>query len=406
MTDALASVGDVQLAGGLVDEFDGEIADELDGEVECIRIEQITHDVKTFEFRLCSGQGLAFAPGQYLTFRFPALGIDRCYTISSSANRQDSFTITVKRVAGGNASVYLHDVFAVGDVVRAEGPYGAFSTAVHVREKYLFLSGGSGITPMLSMARTLLGRQPGTPADIVFIHSARTPADIICRAELDEWWAQRGVVVASICSADAPEEAWAGVRGRITEPVLRYLVPDIAERETFVCGPAGYMQTVRAILGALGLAPDRHHEESFRFTGTAPLGAVPEGPSAGAALAAGPEAPPEQVARPEAPPVPLAGPAGGGSSATGAQAACFAVEFRSHGRSIECSEGTTVLAAAHEAGIPAASSCQEGVCGTCKSTLLCGEVEMTHAGGIRPREIKAGKFLPCCSTPKTDLVIE
>jgi ferredoxin len=82
------------------------------------------------------------------------------------------------------------------------------------------------------------------------------------------------------------------------------------------------------------------------------------------------------------------------------------VELRHSGRVIECTPDTTLLAAAAEAGLSLPSSCQEGMCGTCKTTLVSGRVEMNHAGGIRPREIAQGKILLCCSTPCEDLVLD
>ena len=82
------------------------------------------------------------------------------------------------------------------------------------------------------------------------------------------------------------------------------------------------------------------------------------------------------------------------------------VTFARSGCEVACAAGTTVLAAAEQAGIPLPSSCGDGMCGTCKSALLAGQVDMNHHGGIRPREIAAGKFLPCCSTPDGDIVVD
>ena len=84
----------------------------------------------------------------------------------------------------------------------------------------------------------------------------------------------------------------------------------------------------------------------------------------------------------------------------------YTVELRRSGRTLECDEDTTLLAAAAQAGLSLPSSCQEGMCGTCKTTLLSGRVEMQHAGGIRPREIAQDKILLCCSTPREDLVLD
>src|SRR5699024_3841377 len=82
------------------------------------------------------------------------------YSISSAPFGTNTFTITVKRVAGGPVSNHLHDAVAVGDRLHADGPYGLFSTSFHPAEKHLFLSAGSGITPIMSMVRSRLARQP------------------------------------------------------------------------------------------------------------------------------------------------------------------------------------------------------------------------------------------------------
>ena len=96
----------------------------------------------------------------------------------------------------------------------------------------------------------------------------------------------------------------------------------------------------------------------------------------------------------------------GDEDAPGATGRTYAVDFRRSGRTVECDSGTTVLEAAARAGLTLASSCAEGVCGTCKLTLLVGEVDMHHQGGIRPREVREGAFLPCCSTPLGDLEVD
>lgn len=84
----------------------------------------------------------------------------------------------------------------------------------------------------------------------------------------------------------------------------------------------------------------------------------------------------------------------------------FRVEFAKTRRVLDCPEDTTVLDAARKAGIRLPSSCAKGLCGTCKSKVTSGTVAMTHAGGIRQREIDAGMALLCCSRPTSDLVIE
>ncbi|HHV20267.1 MAG TPA: 2Fe-2S iron-sulfur cluster binding domain-containing protein [Propionibacterium sp.] len=91
----------------------------------------------------------------------------------------------------------------------------------------------------------------------------------------------------------------------------------------------------------------------------------------------------------------------GSASAVGAE-----LEFRRSGVTVPCQPGSTVLEAALGAGVALRSSCRQGLCGTCKLTLIEGQVDMRHQGGIRQREIDRGFFLPCCSRPVTDLVID
>lgn len=338
--------------------------DDLDDTLVCAQVADITHDVRSFVLRPAEPAAYRFQPGQHLTLTVQMDGqaVSRCYTIASSPWRPDELTITVKRVPGGLVSNWLHDHLRPGDPVVVDGPLGRFSTAHHPAEKYLFLSAGSGITPLMSMLRTIHGARE--PVDVVFVHHARTPADIIFRDELREIEAEHpGVRVVVVCEDDAEHERWTGPRGRVTLPLLLGAAPDLIDREVFTCGPAPYMQAVRGLLAQAGTNPDRCHEESFDLATDAAPVTTSTGPT-------------------------------------------YTVELRRSGRTVECDEDTTLLAAATQAGLTLPSSCQEGMCGTCKTTLLSGRVEMNHAGGIRPREIAKDKILLCCSTPRGNLALD
>ena len=338
--------------------------DDLDDTLVCAQVADITHDVRSFVLRPAEPAAYRFQPGQHLTLTMQMDGqaVSRCYTIASSPWQPDELTITVKRVPGGLVSNWLHDHLRPGDPVVVDGPLGRFSTANHPAEKYLFLSAGSGITPLMSMLRTIHGVRE--PVDVVFVHHARTPADIIFRDELREIEAEHpGVRVVVVCEDDAEHERWTGPRGRVTLPMLLGAAPDLIDREVFTCGPAPYMQAVRGLLAQAGTNPDRCHEESFDLVTDAAPVTTSTGPT-------------------------------------------YTVELRRSGRTVECDEDTTLLAAAARAGLSLPSSCQEGMCGTCKTTLLSGRVEMNHAGGIRPREIDMDKILLCCSTPRGNLALD
>ncbi|RBP67183.1 ferredoxin-NADP reductase [Brevibacterium sanguinis] len=388
----LASPGALASAEPAPDELTG-MVDELTGMVDVVGVTQVARDVKSFELRAGWMDAVDFEPGQYVTVRVPELGLERCYSISSAPFGTNTFTITVRRRPGGPVSTHLHDDVAVGSRLHVDGPYGLFSTSAHPASAHLFVAGGSGITPIMSMVRSLLAAPGESPPDIVLIHNAATPADIVFRSELEQLAEVPGIRVVTMCSRDSAAEVWAGRRGRITAEVLAEVVPGLRDREVFVCGPEGYMDAVRDMLHRLGVAADRVHEESFRFGKTLV-------DRLAAAEAAG------RMGRD------VRGTAGPGATRRGAGDALkgagvgFSVEFTHTGVRVDCDGDTTVLDAALRAGLAMPSSCAEGACGTCKSVLVSGEVDMKHNGGIRPREIAAGKFLPCCSTPKSDLVVE
>ncbi len=347
---------------------------EVDDTLVCRAVRRETHDVMTFVFEAAEPRRFAYRPGQFMTFEFEVEGrvISRCYTIAASPMRPYRISITVKRTQGGAVSGWLHDTLRPGMSVKTLGPMGDFTCAAHPAAKYLFLSAGSGITPLMSMTRA--HHDLASAADVAFVHSARSPADLIFRDELTLMARERPALrVTAICETDAADEPWGGYRGRIDLARLELIVPDFREREVFVCGPSPYMAGVRAMLADAGFDMARHHQESFDFAEL-----LAEDPGAIELT----EAPAEAAAR------------------------TYKVEFTTSRRAIDCPDDRFVLDAAKAAGMRLPSSCTKGMCGTCKSRLVSGTVEMTPAGGIRQREIDQGLILICCSKPTSDLVIE
>jgi ferredoxin-NADP reductase len=230
------------------------------------------------------------------------------------------------------------------------------------------------------MSMTLTLYDLGSDTDVLFVHSARTPSDIIFQRELDLMASTAPTIrVAHVCERDSPREPWVGLRGFLSGEMLRLLTPDLHEREVFCCGPSPYMAAVRRMLVTAGFDMARYHEESFSFEDL-----TVEPPARVDTAGADASQPPRD----------------------GAQAAEFSVEFVRSGRTFRCGADQNVLDAAHEAGLTPASSCGQGMCGTCKTTVLSGTVDMQHQGGIRPREIAQNKLLICCSKPLSDLRID
>ncbi|WP_062610210.1 hybrid-cluster NAD(P)-dependent oxidoreductase [Caballeronia calidae] len=335
----------------------------------CCRVTNETHDVKTFEFRVGDGMPVRFEPGQFMTISANVHGqsVERCYTISSPPTRPYLVSITVKRVPGGVMSNWLHDHMHPGSHLRAYGPSGTFTSTAAAPTKSLYLSAGSGVTPLMSMTRASIDL--GLDRDVVFVHSARTPADIVFRKELHQLTGKSPRFhTFFICEGVGDEADWTGPTGRLSLQQLAAWIPDYAEREVFTCGPAGYMHAVREILREGGHDPSHYHQESFDIT----AGVAPE-----------PVHEEEPVTQ-----------------------ETFTVTLSRSSRAFKMNASETVLSAARKAGVAIPSSCSQGVCGTCKTKLLEGTVDMQHNGGIREREIQKGFRLLCCSRPTSDLVLE
>ncbi|MDY7547507.1 FAD-binding oxidoreductase [Glaciimonas sp. CA11.2] len=366
----------------------------------CIQVRVETHDVKSFIFATPDNSGFTFRPGQFITLELEIEGetINRCYTISSTPTRPHTLSITVKRVPNGSVSNWLHDNLKAGDSVRVLGAAGEFTCVTFPADKYLFLSAGSGITPLMSMARTHFDLSDDR--DITFIHSARTPDDIIFERELALIASsQQNFRTCFICERLGARRDWHGPTGMLSLSALTLMAPDFMEREIFVCGPAPYMKAVRSMLDAAGFERQHYHEESFSFEN------LPEEVREGV-LEAVLEAHQEDAPNTELEVAALTPSTEVGALALLSEVTSFKVMFQKSAREIVCGAQQHVLEAARATGVRLASSCAQGMCGTCKVKLISGQVAMQHKGGIRQREIDQGMVLLCCSKPLTDLVID
>ena len=332
----------------------------------CRAVISETPTTKSYVFGLQNGEHLAFDPGQFMNFTFMTDGRPhtRCYSISSSAGRDALIAITVKKVSGGLVSNWLFDHLRVGDQVRAEGPVGLFTPGRHPSAPLLLLSAGSGITPVASMIRTFADR--ALDVDVVFLHFARSPEDIVFRDEMASWAkVLPRARVTVLATRPAPGSGWVGPTGRLSPRLLEGLVPDVARRALYCCGPQPFMAAAKTMALDLGVAPEAFHEESFA--------------SFDPAEEIGPAQPSQAI---------------------------YDLEFSRSRRTVPCPEGTTVVKAAHAAKLRIQTSCGKGICGTCRVKLLSGKVDMKHNGGIKQREIDQGWILACCSRPLSNLVID
>lgn len=339
--------------------------------LECAMVVPETPDAATFTFRAPSGAWFDYQPGQFITLDLPLPGgnIQRTYTISSSPSRPLSISVTVKAQRTSLATRWMLDHLRPGMRIKAYGPSGIFSSHRHPAKKHLFISAGSGVTPMMSM--TTWAWDSGEMPDIVFVHAARAPSEIIFRRRLEQF-ADRvpGLQLRFTVEENDPFTAWTGYVGRLNAIMLGLMAPDYLEREVFCCGPEPFMQSVRDMLVSLGFDMEHYHQESF-----------------GAPIRTEADAPVIEDTAPE----------------EGAKAQ---ITFAASGVTAPCAETDTVLAVAKRSGLNIPSGCTFGLCGTCKIKKVSGEVHMVHNGGISDEDIADGYILACCSHPMGRIEVE
>jgi ferredoxin-NADP reductase len=198
---------------------------------------------------------LAVRSGQYFMWRFLTFdGWWRAHPFSiSSAPNGAWLRITIKEL--GDWSSALKGV-SIGTRVFVEGPYGVLTGARRTRPKVLLIAGGIGITPL----RALLEALPARPGDLTLVYRVRSAPEIIFRTELDALAQRRGARVHYLIGPRG-----AGVADPLDPSSLARLVPDIGDRDVFLCGPVSMMQRVEGALRHLGLRKDQIHAERFAY---------------------------------------------------------------------------------------------------------------------------------------------
>jgi ferredoxin-NADP reductase len=329
------------------------------GRLVCKAVVDETHDSKTFVFEDSQSRSFDFKPGQYVTFKFQIDGelCARAYSICSTPTRPHNVQITVKRVPGGLASNWLNDNMRPGMEVDIADISGHFNYLDIPSRKPLFLSGGSGVTPVISMLQYIT--DVVDPTDVVFVYFARSPKDIIFRDQL-EFIAKRfkNITVHMVVGDASEDTGFVGTIGQIGAELMQALIPDLAEREIFMCGPEGFMKAARAMAHEVSVAAI--HEESFG----------------------------EKIVIED-------------TDGLGGE-----VYFAMSGKQAACAPGETLLEAALNAGIWIESSCQQGVCGSCKVKMTQGTVDMDDLGGLFDHEKDEGFVLACCSRPRGAVSLE
>ena len=369
-----------------------------------------TYDVKTFRLAGPNGMMFSYKPGQFITISVEIEGktVKRSYSISSSPSRPHTLELTIKRCPGGLVSNWANDNLKVGDTLKVKGPNGKFSCFNFPAQKILLIGAGSGCTPIMAMSRWLV--DTAADVDAVLLISARTPRDIIFRKELEVLAARhpRFKVYMTVTGAWESTDMWAGIRGRLSQDMIRMVAPDFMERSVFMCGPKPFGDGAQDHLKAMGFPMENLHTESFG--GAPPKKKKKKKAAAPAAADAAPAArapAPEPVAAAAPAPAPAAAaPAPAAAPATAAAPAGFQVQFSTSGVTVASAGDEMLLDLADDNGVEIDSACRAGSCLSCKVKLVSGEVDMDVDAELDDEERAEGYILACSSTAKSDVVIE
>ena len=347
---------------------------------------QETHDVYTYRFQGNPLVRFVYWPGQFATLVLNINGqkVLRSYTISSTPTRPYVLEITVKRVPGGLVSNWLADNLKVGDEIQIAGPKGKFCLVPgQIPQKVLFLSGGSGVTPMMSMTRWLC--DVSANVNVKFFNAIRNPHDFIFQKELEHLTAQHRMFEPIICATSrGSDENWQGLEGRITREIIEQIAPDLHERHIYMCGPSGFMEAVKEMLQELDFDLANLNIESFGGIRTASANKLTP--------------PPPMIHR--VTPFTSTSPTVAESKET------FTVTFARSDIQVASEATLPLLDLAEEHDIDLNYGCRSGSCGECRVRLLEGTVDQITGEGLEEDEIKAGYILTCVATPTSDCKLD
>jgi 3-ketosteroid 9alpha-monooxygenase subunit B len=295
----------------------------------------------------------AYQPGQFITVRVPSDltgSVARCYSLCSSPHAGDSPAIAIKRTAGGYASNWLLDNVRAGSVLDVLPPAGTFTPA-SLDGDFLLFAAGSGITPVMSILKSVLH---GGRGRAVLVYANRDEQSVIFGSALRSLASSSGGRLVVLHWLDS-------LQGLPAVDGLRALVRPYAAWQPFVCGPDPFLAGVRSALGSLGVPVKRIRTERFLSLEDNPFEERPAG---------------------------LDGPDAGLD-------AKLTVSLDGVSRELAWPAGMRMLDVLTEAGLDAPFSCRQGICGACACQLTGGEVAMAHNEVLEDEDLEDGYILAC-----------
>jgi len=338
--------------------------------VRIVELVRETADAVTLHLEDERGRAFEFHPGQFLSLLVTIEGVEhrRAYSICTMPGGA-RVAVTVKRVRGGRVSNHLVDRAAVGDRLAVLGPSGSFGVTVDpsARRHLVLVAGGSGITPMMSIAASVLAGEPGSR--VTLLYGNRRAADVVFAQALAALAASHGGRFALRQVLEEPGDDPRVGQGRLERAVAERELHALAVATVdafFLCGPEPMMVDVRtALVEGLGVAAERIHEE--RFSSPAQRSAT-------------------------------------GKLPTRAQPISIRIAGRTH--EVTARPGETLLEAGLGAGVPMPYSCGLGGCGACKVRLVAGQVIEDEPNCLSAAERAQGFVLGCVSRATDSTTVE
>lgn len=337
-----------------------------------LRVIRETPDSVTLVLRAPGGQPFAFQAGQFFTLLTEIDGelVPRNYS-ASNAPGEAELHLTIKKKAGGRVSPVLCSASRTrpGDRLRVLGPFGSFVLpAASSSRRLILVAGGAGITPLVSIARTVLANEPA--AEIALVYANRREEDVILASELRDLASAHGTRLTLLHVLEQPPALWDGHAGRLDRHAAARALDTLAlaahpEAMFFVCGPDAMRDEVLAALAARGIAEDAIRIERFA------IGPRPQVSRSPAAAAVAPRGGPRPIS--------------------------IRVKGRTH--HAIASPGATVLEVGLAAGADMPFSCGVGGCGACRVKVIAGDVEIDEPNCLSDAERAAGYVLACVGRP-------
>jgi len=345
---------------------------------------------------------MPYQAGQFLTLITTVEGKKqrRSYSLSSCPFLDMNPTVTVKRVAGGVMSNYLNENLKAGDTLEIMEPMGNFTTTlVGTEERHLIMfGGGSGITPLMSIMKSVLYAEPKTKVSLIYAN--RDKDSIIFKKQIEAMQEKYDKTFRVVHLLEEPAAEFSSLSGRIEAERVSELLAELPQHpaedsEYFLCGPTGMMKNVMEGLKKLDINPSRIHKESFVAGVTAPAA---DGEQAIIPPPQGSEVS-EQVAEKETEPGPPGAFETSGAQVKDPQEVTVVYEGEEYSFIVE--PDNTILHTALALDIDLPYSCQSGICTACMGRCTSGKVKLDEEDTLTDGELKDGYVLTCVGHPLT-----